>query len=143
MESALSLFITALATFLASGAGFWQYLRTRDETKKATTRLLMGVAHEKIVHLGLEYIERGWVTLDEIEDFKKYLFEPYFELGGNGTAERVMHGLERLPLRTGKLVSIPIRSTDPTATEEDTSHATTYTGPERRRISESRPSIKQ
>lgn len=59
----------------------------------------MGLAYDKITHLGMGYIERGWVTKDEYEDFRKYLYEPYKEFGGNGVAERIMLEVSTLPLK--------------------------------------------
>lgn len=61
---------------------------------------MLGLAYEKITNLGLYYIERGWITKDEFEDFRKYLFEPYKELGGNGVGERIMEEVSQLPLKT-------------------------------------------
>lgn len=103
----LSIFITALASILAS-SGFWTWMQKRGEGKSATSRLLMGLAYDKITHLGMEYIAKGWITHDELEDYRKYLFEPYRELGGNGTAERIMSEVEKLPLKSYTMqINIP------------------------------------
>lgn len=90
--------VIIFGSILGSGS-LWAYLQNRDTKRSATTRLLMGVAYDKITTLGLTYIERGSITKDEFEDFRKYLFEPYQELGGNGVAKRIMRGVENLPLR--------------------------------------------
>lgn len=118
MREPLALFLTAMAGFLAGSSSFWVYLRNSHQARSANTRLLMGLAHDKIMHLGMKYIDRGWITSDEYEDFRQYLFEPYAELGGNGTAEQVMHAVQRLPLRPNVLDSLPIRETDPTANHQ-------------------------
>jgi hypothetical protein len=91
--------IISVASILAS-SGFWAFVQKRDATKHATTRLLMGLAYEKIAQVGLSYIDRGWISKDEYEDFRKYLYEPYRELGGNGVAERIMLEVSGLPLRS-------------------------------------------
>jgi hypothetical protein len=62
----------------------------------------MGLASDKISYLGMTYILNGSITRDEFEDLRKYLYEPYVELGGNGTAERVMIEVSKLPLRKPK-----------------------------------------
>jgi hypothetical protein len=90
--------ITAIATFLAASGGFWVYLRRRREAKDANTVLLMGLAHDKIVYFGMKYIEKGFVTKDEYDDLIRYFYQPYIALGGNGTAERIMLLVQRLPL---------------------------------------------
>lgn len=66
----------------------------------ASTRLMMGMAYDRITTLGLQYIARGSITKDELEELQKYFYEPYKALGGNGVAERVMAQVLNLPLRT-------------------------------------------
>ena len=56
-------------------------------------------AHDRIIHLGMVYIERGCVTQDEYENLQVYLYEPYEEMGGNGSARRVMEEVRKLPIR--------------------------------------------
>lgn len=80
-------------------AGLWAYLQSKDKKRNATTRLMMGVAYDKITTLGLTYIERGSITKDELEDFREYFFDPYAALGGNGVAKRIMREVETLPFR--------------------------------------------
>lgn len=98
MEALTQIVITSATTVLAGG-GFWAWLQRRDTTKSATTRLMMGLAYDKLTTNGLTFIERGWVTKDEFEDYQKYLYEPYRELGGNGVAERIMLEVSQLPLK--------------------------------------------
>lgn len=61
--------------------------------------MLMGLGHDRIMNLGMNYIDRGYVTKEEYDDFVKYLYTPYIALGGNGTAEKLMREIERLELR--------------------------------------------
>jgi hypothetical protein len=89
--------VTILVTLLGS-AGFWGYLEARRSKKSANTRLLVGIAHDRIVFLGMKYVERGYITRDEYENLNDYLFEPYSEAGGNGSAKRVMEEVRKLPL---------------------------------------------
>jgi hypothetical protein len=57
----------------------------------------MGIAYEHIMTFGVAYIRRGFATRDEYEELRKYFYEPYKALGGNGSAERVMNEVEKLP----------------------------------------------
>lgn len=61
--------------------------------------MLLGLAHDRIMSLGMEYINRGYITHDEYENLRKYLFEPYEALGGNGSASRVMKEVDKLPIK--------------------------------------------
>ena len=90
--------LTVLAAVLAS-SGFWVFLQRRGERKDVRAQMLMGLAHDRILFLGRSYVSRGYVTQAEYENLDKYLYQPYRRLGGNGTAERIMKEVERLPLR--------------------------------------------
>lgn len=90
--------LISVASILAS-SGFWAHVQSRDSSKSATVRLLMGLAYSKVADLGIGYIERGWITRDELEEYQKYFFEPYKALGGNGVAERIHEEVVRLPFQ--------------------------------------------
>lgn len=97
MESWLQTAITVVCSVIAS-SGFWAWLQARHEKKDAKTRMILGLGHDRIVTLAMQYIERGWLTQDEYEDLNKYLYLPYIEMGGNGTAERLMKAVKELPI---------------------------------------------
>lgn len=99
MDQFLQLLLTSLASVIAS-SGFWAYIQKKDQTKTAIARLLRGLAYDKIMTLGMAYIQRGWITKDEYEEFRKYLYEPYRDFGGNGVAERIMTEVSNLPLKS-------------------------------------------
>ena len=61
--------------------------------------MLIGLAHDRIMYLGMGYIERGWITQDEYENLYEYLYKPYEKMGGNGSAKRVMDEVNKLPIR--------------------------------------------
>ena len=69
---------------------------SKNNHKTAESKMLMGLAHDRIVELGMKYIERGAITRDEYENLYDYLYLPYKELGGNGSAERVMDVVKQL-----------------------------------------------
>lgn len=76
--------------------------KQRDDAMKRQSAMLLGLGHDRIVHLGGSYIERGYITQDEYENLHDYLYEPYVALGGNGTAKKVMAEVDRLPLHKNK-----------------------------------------
>jgi hypothetical protein len=71
----------------------------KSEKNDAKAKMLMGLGHDRIVDLGMRYIERGYIYQDEYENLKDYLYKPYNGLNGNGSAERVMNEVEKLPIR--------------------------------------------
>lgn len=97
------LFIAVFGSVLAS-SGLWAFLQARRAKKDNKTKLLLGLAYDRILHLGKVYIDRGWVTYDEYEDFIKYLYVPYTSFGGNGVAERIKNELGKLPMRRNSII---------------------------------------
>lgn len=98
-EDWVPIFGAVVTTFIAS-SGFWTYMIKRTEKRSATTKLLMGLAYDKISYLGMKHIRAGYIYGEDYDDFRRYLYEPYKELGGNGTAERIMNEVSHLPLRS-------------------------------------------
>ena len=95
----LQTLVTIVCAVLAS-SGFWAWLQKKDDKKSLQSQMLIGLAHDRIVALGMSYIERGWITKDEYENLRDYLYEPYKALGGNGSAKRVMDGVNKLKIFT-------------------------------------------
>ena len=90
-------FITIVGSVVAS-SGFWAYLQKRFEKDDVKTKMLVGLAHDRIIYLGLCYIERGSITKDEYENLYEYLYVPYQEMGGNGSAKRIMAEVNKIPI---------------------------------------------
>ena len=97
MEPWFQIIITVFSSVLAS-SGLWAYLAKRSERKDVKTQMLVGLAHDRILYLGMEYIERGWITQDEYENLYEYLYKPYEKMGGNGSAKKVMKEVDNLPI---------------------------------------------
>ena len=89
--------ITSVLIALLSSTGLWSYIANYRNKHDAKTRLLIGLAHDRIIYLGTQYIERGYITSDEYENLNDYLYEPYAAAGGNGSAKRVMEQVRKLP----------------------------------------------
>lgn len=79
MEPWFQIIITIFSSVLAS-SGLWAYLSKRTENKDVKTEMLIGLAHDRIMYLGMSY------------------FEPYEKLGGNGSAKRIMQEVDKLPI---------------------------------------------
>ena len=93
-QDSLILVITAIIT----SQGIWTIVGARIGSKSSRIDLLKGLAHDRIIHVGRNYIKRGWISYDEYEDFMVYLYEPYAKLGGNGLAEKVIEDVKKLPI---------------------------------------------
>lgn len=94
LERILELLVVVLAS-----SGFWAIVTSIREKKDAKRQMLLGLGHDRIIYLCMKYIDRGWITSDEYEDLNKYLYEPYTKMKGNGTAERLMIAVRKLPIK--------------------------------------------
>ena len=91
--------LTSVIIALISSTGLWSFIASIRNKHDAKTRLLIGLAHDRIIYLGTQYIERGYITPDEYENLHDYLYKPYAENGGNGSAKRVMEQVKALPIK--------------------------------------------
>ena len=97
MEPWFQMVATIVCAVVAS-SGFWAYIQKRSEKKDVRTQMLIGLAHDRIVYLGMSHIDRGWITQDEYENLHDYLYNPYEKMGGNGSAKKVMSEVNKLPI---------------------------------------------
>lgn len=98
MDQVVQIIIAVVTSVLAS-SGLWTFIQKKADKKDAKSKLLLGLAHDRIMFLGSTYIERGYITKDEYENLHDYLYLPYAEMGGNGTAKKIMQAVDRLDLK--------------------------------------------
>lgn len=98
MEPWLQMVVTIVCAVIAS-SGFWAFIQKKNDNKDVKSQMLIGLAHDRIIFLGMHYIERRWITQDEYENLYEYLYKPYEKLGGNGSAKRIMTEVNKLPIR--------------------------------------------
>ena len=98
---------TAVGGFLAAllaSSGLWGFIMYKAQKKdkenddmKVIRAALMGILYSDILDAGERYIQRGYITLKQLNNFKKYLYDPYKALGGDGMADEVWDNLSDLP----------------------------------------------
>lgn len=103
MTTWIQLVVTIFCSVLAS-SGLWAFLMKKEDRKDTKTEMLIGLAHDRILYLGMYYVERGYITQDEYENLYEYLYKPYEKLGGNGSAKRIMAEVDKLPIRKANYV---------------------------------------
>lgn len=104
MEGWIQMVVTVVCAVIAS-SGFWAFMQKRYDKKDARNEMLIGLAHDRIIFLGMKYIERGWITEDEYENLHDYLYKPYEKMGGNGTAKHIIAEVNKLPLHKNNYYS--------------------------------------
>ena len=98
-QHTLEMIITIIISVIGS-SGLWAFLQNKLDSNNARTKMLLGLGHDRIIYLSELYINRGWLTHDEYENLYEYLYKPYKDLGGNGTAERLVEEVKKLPVKT-------------------------------------------
>lgn len=95
--------LLTLTGIIFASTGFWTFINSvwQEKSKKQSneSKLLLGLAYDRIVTLSSFYIKRGNITADEYHDLHHYLYVPYKAMGGNGTAERLMNEVSNLSLK--------------------------------------------
>lgn len=99
--------IVSILVAVISSSGLWTLLSTlyikRHERKSLTNKMLLGLAHDRLMWLCMMYVERGYITNEEYENLYNYLYLPYIEMGGNGVVQRLMEEVKKLPIRKSEL----------------------------------------
>ena len=91
--------LVPLVVAALASSGLWALVGKRQEKNNAERQMLVGLAHDRIIHLGMVYVTRGYITQDEYENLNDYLYVPYEKMGGNGSAKRVMEEVRKLPIQ--------------------------------------------
>lgn len=84
-------------TAILGGSGIWAWAKAKADHNNNAAKLLLSVSRNQIITLGRGYIERGYVTMDEYEEFEAE-YQIYSALGGNGLARRVFEQVDELPM---------------------------------------------
>lgn len=94
--------ITQILLVIFASSGFWTLLSTIltnfGTSRKALNRAVVGILHDKIYDLCVGYIQRGYITAEEMENLE-YVYKPYVALGGNGTGKKLYEEVQGLPKR--------------------------------------------
>lgn len=94
----VSIIVTLVCSMFAS-TGLWALIQRLMDKKDAKSKMILGLGHDRIVTLCMEYLRRGYITKNEYEDLNKYLYEPYLKMGGNGSAKHMIEKVDKLPIR--------------------------------------------
>lgn len=84
-------------TALLGGSGIWALAKTKADRSNNSAKLLLTVSRNQLIMLGRAYIERGYITMDEYEEYESE-YQIYSDLGGNGLARRVFEQVDNLPM---------------------------------------------
>lgn len=73
--------------------------RGEGERMEAHSRALRGLLYGELEKRCTDYIKKGRISAAELNDLRKYYYEPYHDgLGGDGTIEALFGRVENLPV---------------------------------------------
>ena len=99
MEPWVQQIVVPIAVAVLTSSGLWALVSNRVDKNDVERKMLVGLAHDRITHLGMAYLTRGYITQDEYENLNDYLYQPYEKMGGNGSAKRIMEEVRKLPIK--------------------------------------------
>lgn len=85
----------ALSTLISGIFAVIGQARRKKDSNTAGLRILL---YDRIKHLAKSYINRGWITTEELEDLMQ-MHKVYHNLGGNGYLDALMERVHRLTVR--------------------------------------------
>ena len=107
MEPEMQTIITAVVSALTSSGVVslvLYFLQRRDKKKEkeesmesATSKMLLGLGHDRILSITDRLVKRGSITLKEKRNLE-YLWKPYNDLGGNGDCKIGYDACQKLPV---------------------------------------------
>lgn len=75
----------------------YKKLQQELTTQKLLREGMLAILHDRLYQLCTQYIERGEITIDELENLE-YLYRSYHALGGNGTGTALFERCKSLKI---------------------------------------------
>lgn len=94
--------VNPAVTAVLGGSGIWAWAKSKSEHDDNANKLLLSVSRNQLIALGRGYIERGYITMDEYEEYEAE-YQIYSALGGNGLARRIFEQVDDLPMMPGNI----------------------------------------
>lgn len=88
----------ALSAVISGLFSVWQMRRKRRDGVRDGIKILL---YDRIKHLGKVYIERGYITAEELEDLTTMhdIYHDPTGLNGNGFLDAIMRTVKALPIK--------------------------------------------
>lgn len=88
----------ALSTLISGLFSIWQTRRKKADGVRDGVKMIL---YDRIKFLGKKYIERGYVTTEELEDLTTMhgIYHDPEGLNGNGFLDALMNNVSKLPLK--------------------------------------------
>lgn len=85
-------------------AGLWSVINLlinrhykKTDDNDVIKRALKGLLYTDCIAWGEKYTAQGFIDTQDFNEYLRYHYEPYKALGGDGTIDRLMGELQKLP----------------------------------------------
>lgn len=86
-------------TALSGLSGLYIRLKAKLKRQKIIEAAILALLHDRLYQACNFYLERGYCSVDDKKNIE-YMYKPYRELGGNGTAEHMYKQCQDLPIKS-------------------------------------------
>lgn len=90
--------IIAIVTSMLASSGLWAFINTKFNKKSTLEEGVKALLHDRIYSECEKRIGSDAISRDDYENLQ-YLYRPYRALGGNGTCERLMNEINKIPIK--------------------------------------------
>lgn len=90
-------FANPLWSTLLGAPGMWAFVKAKTDRDTSKVKLLRAVAKNQLIEQGRVYLRRGYITMDEYEEYEAE-YKLYTAIGGNGLARRIFEQVDDLPM---------------------------------------------
>lgn len=91
----------ALFGLAIAGLSFcYRTLKNKLKQQEAIKEGVIAILHDRLFQLGMQYINKGEISVSELENFEA-LYTAYHNLGGNGTGTEIFERVKELPIKKG------------------------------------------
>lgn len=92
INTIVSILLTGVVSYMT---WFMQHVAKKKTGYRAAVVVLL---RNSLKAMHKEYTERGWITLDEYEEYCE-CYQVYSDMGGNGTGTRMMEDIKKIEIR--------------------------------------------
>lgn len=90
-------FANPILSAILGAPGIWALAKTKADHNNNAAKLILAVSKNQLIALGRTYIDRGYITMEEYEEYEAE-YRLYSSLGGNGLARRIFKQVDDLPM---------------------------------------------
>lgn len=101
MDNTVLVAIVSSSAFATLLSFCTQLIRDRMKNKHGVAAGVKIILYDRIKWMGNKYLERGWISSEELEDLVEMHRIYHDELIGNGFLDEIMKKVKALPLKKG------------------------------------------